>query len=418
MSTVMGWQNFLFTVAALDKEGQLLWRQELGADVVSVLFSAHSAVAAKPLLVVATVERLYVFAAENGDEIQRQALRAINGIAAADIDGDGADEFAITSANGLDLLSEAGLAAWWNGGGDRLLAPASGDIDGDGRDEVAIVDVQGNMRLLDRDGERFSLSLADSVSVAPTLGDVDGDGLLEVVQVAADGTVHALRGNGLEQANFPAALPRFAEAATLRYEALFADVDGDGAQEIWLGAEGGVYALNDRAQLAGSGPFLTAQPLRFAPAIFDSDGDGTWELAAVDGGAYYLWSTRGTGRIGWGQLNADAGGQRNAAPASGAKTPVTNALLPASLAYYYPNPVRTGELAHLRFYLAEAATVELFVYDALGARVEHIKAQAQAGDNELAWSIDGYTSGLYIGRLEAKAASAKGQLLLKMAVSR
>jgi M6 family metalloprotease-like protein len=405
-------------VAALDKEGQVLWRQELGADVVSALFSAHSAVATEPLLVMATAERFYVFAAENGDEIQRQDLRAIGGIAAADIDGDGADEFAISSANGLDLLSGAGLATWWNGGGDLLLAPASGDIDGDGRDEIALVDVQGNMRLLNGDGERFSLSLADSVSVAPTLGDVDGDGLLEVVQVAANGTVHALRGNGLEQADFPAALPRFSEAGALRYEALFADVDGDGAQEIWLGAEDGVYALNAKAQLAGVGPFLTAQPLRFAPAIFDIDGDGVWELAAVDGGAYYLWSTRGTGRVGWGQRGADAGGQRNAATAVGGVLPVANTLLPASLAYYYPNPVRAGQLAHVRFYLAEAAAVELFVYDALGARVEHIKAQAQAGDNELAWSIDGYTSGLYIGRLEAKAANAKGQVLLKMAVSR
>lgn len=404
-------------VAALEKDGELLWRQTPGANIVAALFSARSALATRPVLVVATAEQLRVLDAANGDEIQRQEIRAIAGLAAADIDGDGLDELAITAGDALYVLSAAGLHIWSDGGGQTVLAPAIGDVDGDGRAEIAIADAMGTVRLLDIDGERFSHALVDSLAVAPTLGDIDGDGLLEIVQIAADKTIHALRGNGLQQANFPAQLPRFSEAGALRYEPLLADADGDGAQEIWLGAESGVYVLNDKAQLVDGGPYLTAAPLRSAPAIFDGDGDGKWELAALDGGAFYLWSARGAGTIGWGQVGADAGGRR-AAPRSDTQTPETNALLPARSAYFYPNPVRAGERAHVRFYLAEAAAVELVIFDALGTRVERIRAQAQAGDNELAWSVDGYNSGLYIGRLEAKSAGAKTQLLLKMAVSR
>ncbi len=405
-------------IAALGKDGQMLWSKVIGADITSAVFSRRSAVAANAVLVAAAADRIYVLDAASGDELERQEIRTIAGIAAVDVDGDGRDEFAITSANGLQMLSAAGFASWWDGSGAALLAPASGDIDGDGRAEIAIADLAGTMRLLDRDGERFSRALADSAFVAPTLGDVDGDGLLEIVQITANKTVHVLRGNGLQQANFPTALPRFSEAGALRYEPLLADGDGDGAQEIWLGAEGGVYAINDKAQLVGGGPFLTAAALRSAPAIFDVDGDGVWELAGLDEGAFYLWSTRGAGDIAWGQTGADAGGRRQVEANSRGNAPAVDALLPARLAYCYPNPVRAGERAHVRFYLAQAAAVELVVYDALGARIERIKAQAEAGDNELAWSIDQYVSGLYIARLEAKAAKAKSQVLLKMAVSR
>jgi len=404
-------------VVALDNEGQELWSRAVGSDITTGLFSSHNEISVNSVLVAVAIDQVYVFDAVSGDQLVRQEATALGGITAADVDGDLADEIIVASANGLHLLSEMGLSDWWSGSG-VFLAPASGDVDGDGQDEIVLAEEMGNLYLIDPDGARVSLAVGDSIFVAPTLGDVDGDGLLEVVQTVANKAIHVLRSDGLQQANFPASLPRFSEAGALYYEPLLADSDGDGAHEIWFAAEGGVYGFDEKAQLLADGPFLSADTMRSSPAIFDYDGDGQWELAALDKGAFYLWSSLGTGRIGWGQTGANAGGGRRVTATSGGSLPTANALMPEDLAYCYPNPVRGGERAHVRFYLTQAAAVELEIFDTLGARVERIKTQAQAGDNELSWSVDGYASGLYIGRLEAKASQAKGQVLLKMAVSR
>jgi hypothetical protein len=94
------------------------------------------------------------------------------------------------------------------------------------------------------------------------------------------------------------------------------------------------------------------------------------------------------------------------------------ALLPGDSAYCYPNPVSGDELAHVRFYLNEAAAVELKIFDALGAQVQRLQRDGNAGINEITWSVNEYASGLYFCRLEAKGASSKGEVLIKMAVSR
>ena len=405
-------------VVALDKEGHVLWSRVVEGAITSGLLSLHNEISANSVLVASGVDQVYVFDAVGGDQILRAEVAALGGVSAADVDGDLADDLVVASANGLQILSDVGLVDWWSGNNGALLAPASGDLDGDGLVEIVLAERMGNLHLLDQAGAQFSISTGDSIFVVPTLGDIDGDGLLEIVQIVANKEIHVLRADGLQQANFPASLPRFSEAGALRYEPLIADGDGDGRGEIWLGAEGGVYGVDAKVELLGGGPFLTAATMRWSPAIFDYDGDGKWELAGVDEGAFYLWSTQGAGGIGWGQAGADADGRRRVAAASGGTAPITAELLPEHLTYCYPNPVRGGESAHVRFYLSQAAAVELVIYDALGARVERIKQQTQAGDNELTWSIDGYVSGLYIGRLEAKAPQAKGHVLLKMAVSR
>ena len=94
-----------------------------------------------------------------------------------------------------------------------------------------------------------------------------------------------------------------------------------------------------------------------------------------------------------------------------------DALLAEDATYCYPNPVGGGQRAHLRFFLAEAASVEIVVADALGAEVERINADAHVGENDVAWSVEGYASGVYLCKLRASTSSRSASALVKMAVS-
>ena len=148
---------------------------------------------------------------------------------------------------------------------------------------------------------------------APALGDLDGDGTLEVVLAAAGATIHALRYDGIRQADYPYALPRFAAAGELRFEPVLCDIDGDGRQEIFVAGRSGVFAIDDGQLLSGF-PLLTATAPVAAPVVLDLDGDGRLELAALDAEALYVWDPQrvdadyGGTAAHWPQARADAAG--------------------------------------------------------------------------------------------------------------
>lgn len=301
-----------------------------------------------------------------------------------------------------------------------LLPPALGDLDGDGAVEWVVADRGGRVWLGDGVFE-----LGDSLVAPPALGDLDGDGLLEVVLAARNGAIHALRADGIRQADFPFALPRFATVGELVFEPVLFDVDADGKQEIFVAGRSGIFGVDDNGRLLPGFPLLMADTPVSAPVALDLDGDGRLELAAMDGEALYVWDPQRVvaGYSGseahWSQARADAAGTRSAMVVQPTVMPA-KALLPKSKAYCYPNPVGAGEEAHVRFVLSEAARIELEVFDALGARVARRRVDGlAAGEHEIAWAVDDYQSGLYICRLEAKGTGGRqGEILVKMAVSR
>ena len=299
---------------------------------------------------------------------------------------------------------------------DGGLPPVLGDLDGDGHAEWVVADRGGVVRWGDR-----SVALGDSLVAAPALGDLDGDGTLEVVLAAAGATIHALRYDGIRQADYPYALPRFAAAGELRFEPVLCDIDGDGRQEIFVAGRSGVFAIDDGQLLSGF-PLLTATAPVAAPVVLDLDGDGRLELAALDAEALYVWDPQrvdagyGGTAAHWPQARADAAGTRSLVAVAPAVAP-QEALL--DKAYCYPNPVGAGAAAHVRFALRETALVELNIFDALGAHVERQRMGEMAGgENEIAWSVEDYPSGLYICKLAATSDGRQDEVLVRMAVSR
>ena len=298
------------------------------------------------------------------------------------------------------------------------MPQAMGDLDGDGQAELVAATAGGQVAI----GSDV-VELGDPLIAPPVLGDLDGDGLLEVVLLARGGVIHALRADGLRQADFPAALPRFAEVGDLGFEPVLGDVDADGKQEIFVAGHSGIFGLEDDGRLLPGFPLLMAAPLTASPVIWSLDGDGRLALAALDGEAVYAWDLQRVaaqyagGPAHWPQAGADAAGSRTAQVAGRPVVRSEGALL--TRVYCYPNPVGPGEEAHLRFDLRAAGRVELEVFDALGRRVGTLRSDGlEAGEREIAWSVAGYASGLYLCRLIAHGDDGRrGEAVVKMAVS-
>ena len=298
------------------------------------------------------------------------------------------------------------------------LPSAMGDLDGDGQVERVFATVGGQVEI-----GANAVELGDSLAAPPVLGDLDGDGLLEVVLLARGGAIHALRADGLRHAGFPTALPRSAEVGDLVFEPVLCDVDADGKQEIFVAGHSGIFGVDDDGRLLSGFPLLMAAPPTGSPVVWDLDGDGRLALAALDGEAVYVWELQRVamqyagGPAHWPQAGADAAGSR-AAQASGRPVVESEAAL-LDRVYCYPNPVGPGEEAHLRFALSAAGRVELEVFDALGGRVGKVRRDGlEAGEREIAWSVEGYASGLYLCRLIAHGDDGRrGEAVVKMAVS-
>ncbi len=299
-----------------------------------------------------------------------------------------------------------------------MMLSATGDLDGDGQVERVFATAGGQVEI-----GSHAVALGDSLAAPPVLGDLDGDGLLEVVLLARGGAIHALRADGLRQANFPAALPRFAEVGDLVFEPVLCDVDADGKQEIFVAGHSGIFGVDDDGRLLPGFPLLMAAPPTGSPVVLDLDGAGGLALAALDGTAVYAWDLQrmATGYTGgpahWPQAGADAAGSRTARAAG--RSVVRSELPLLGRVYCYPNPVGPNEEAHLRFALSAAGRIELEVFDALGGRIGTLRSDGlEAGEREITWSVTDYASGLYLCRLIAHGDDGRrGEAVVKMAVS-
>lgn len=382
-------------------EAAPLWQREVLGDVEDALWGRFRREGGQDEPTLAVIV--------SGDALEIDAL-------------DGALRTIIEPADGV-FLSLYGNGTGFSGVGDQALQEY-------GEEPLpALWAQQGNrphLLLAGRAGRVWlgddTVALDDSLRAPPALGDVDGDGLLESV-FAGVRAIHVLDENGLSAANFPAALPIYAQAGPVEHEPVLADIDGRGDQEIiWAGSHG-IYAMNGVGQLAQSFPLLMADPPVYSPVVADLNADGRLDLAALSQSRLYVWPLEAIasdyvgGGVDWGQADGGAGGMRFAYAAD----PVyetAGSLLPSDQVYCYPNPVRTGERAHVRFFLREEAAVEVQVFDALGASVGRIVHAGSAGENEIVWDVDEYASGIYLCKIKAKGASRSASALLKMAVSR
>ncbi|WP_437644343.1 S8 family serine peptidase [Sorangium sp. So ce362] len=197
-----------------------------------------------------------------------------------------------------------GEVAWELGREPILGAPAIADLDGDGAQEIAVSTWPGTIYVVGangllRDGWPVRLPeipscplapgapasapcmsegarIARGASASPVIADLDGDGRLDVIQAAFDGKVHAFDANGRALRGWPVEVhytgPLAAEPARSRLLATpaVADFNGDGLPDLLVGSSerlgddgeaGAVYVLDARGTAAASGPVLAGWPV-------------------------------------------------------------------------------------------------------------------------------------------------------------
>ncbi|MCA9669886.1 MAG: VCBS repeat-containing protein, partial [Myxococcales bacterium] len=181
------------------------------------------------------------------------------------------------------------LAAGVSGG--YLLSPMEGvafaDLDGDGKKEL-IASSGDRIWVYGPDGNAkagWPQTVQGTAQAPPAVGDIDGDGKLEVVQIArglrySDPTfVHAFEADGTPVKGWPLRIPNLVFRT-----ASLADLDGDGGLDVVLQIghwpPGGMLEVysGDGKPLSPWRFKLDALPIAPA-AIADIDGDGALELA-------------------------------------------------------------------------------------------------------------------------------------------
>ncbi len=352
---------------------------------------------------------------------------AIQSLGVGNIDGDLDNELvAITRSGQVHLIHAAGQSHLLAAFASPVIGSAAlADLDRDGDDDIAVVTADGVLSILDAQGLAFASDPVPAHS-SPVVADIDADGFVEVL-FGGQGKLWAYRFNAVLQTEGALAFPLKDDTGPIEAPPVLADIDDDASPDIFAGTRGGLlYGLTAQGHALSGFPLLLPGPIVSSPLIDDLDNDGTLELVVytADGSAQLFHletidpSYTGNDII-WGQLGGGPGNAGKLLQQIGdVAAPTGTALLPAARAYVYPNPVHHGDRARIRFFLSQPAQISVAIYNPLGEKVADL-AHANPmpnTDNEIAWDVTDYASGLYICRLQASDGTRTEVRFIKAAV--
>lgn len=271
--------------------------------------------------------------------------------------------------------------------------------------------------------DRIELPAAAAGPIA--VGDLDRDGYAEFLVGLGDGTVRAINRTGATSLDWPLTLRGGTSGAARDRSAgspAIADFDGDGGMDAVLLTEGGSLWIVDSGGEPWPGyPASTVGRSEFGPLAGTTlSGESTYVLVAAEGGSFDLrvFPAAGGARIEWAGYGNGAGFPSRYAGSPDDPDPGPSLLAPKET-FCYPNPVRGGGLAKLRFRLTEGAMVGVSISDAAGGRVKEFPPSFFPAETaEIVWDPRDSASGVYYARLEARSASREEVVFVPIALLR
>jgi len=297
-------------------------------------------------------------------------------------------------------------------------APAFADLDGDGDLDAFIGEFFGTTQYFENTGTTTSpafdaasanpFGLSDvGYSSVPTFADLDGDGDLDAfIGERFDDTFYFENTGTPVSPAFatPTANPFGLARVDQESTPTFADVDGDGDLDAFIGQRDGNTQYFKNKGTATSPSFAVPETNPFGltdvgaynqPAFADLDGDGDLD-------AYY------------GEQNGETKFFENIA----IDLSVGLATFPAlpttvELDQNYPNPFSAN--TEIVYTLPNAGHVRLVIYDVRGREVARLVDGRQgAGEHRVPWMAEGLPSGLYVYRLETgQTAQTRTMMLVR-----
>jgi hypothetical protein len=241
-------------------------------------------------------------------------------LTAADLDGDGDQDIAVTNqvSDDVTILRNNGSGNFSEPAsspvpaGDTPASVAAADLDGDGDQDLAVADhvPTNNVTILKNNGSgKFSqaASSPEDAGNSPsslTAADLDGDGDQDLaVANQQSGNVTILRNNGSGNFGEPASSP--VPAGTFPQGIAAADLNGDGDFDLAVanqGAPSNVTILRNNGSGAFSEPASSPEPVGgrpFAVVAADFDGDSDQDLATAnhDGDNSTILANNGSGNF-------------------------------------------------------------------------------------------------------------------------
>ncbi len=218
-------------------------------------------------------------------------------LAAADVDGDGRAEIAVTTRSGKVLLFTPRGAVVTGFpvslGKGCVAGPSLADVDGDGKPEVLQGDASGALHVLTAAGKPlapFPVQLGESpLTSSPSAGRLDGK--LAIAVGSEQGPVHVVDAHGLSLPGFPLKAHFAVNGAPV-----LGDLDDDGRVDLAAASRDfSLHAVNAAGEKLAGFPASANFACFGAPALVDLDADDAFEVAFTSGDGY-LWAVHGDGK--------------------------------------------------------------------------------------------------------------------------
>ncbi len=264
-------------VIALDANGREKWTTKLAQAISTPATVVRFSDDRQHVVVLTNTGNVNCLDGKTGRKLWRYTLPqgivwGTTAVAAADLDGDGRQEFVAGDRSGrLVCLNEHGRPVWTLqlDGGVKTV-PALGDVDGDGEPEILLGTTRSPLVWISANGKVLrSAGKGRPVGSSPLLCDLDGDSKAEILVGEDKGlSCYSAQGKRLWHVR---TLKQVHDAVTV------ADLDQDGKPEILVvDLKGQLSCLDRNGKLKWTAD--VEQRVRRSPSVADVDRDGQPEV--------------------------------------------------------------------------------------------------------------------------------------------